>query len=355
MKKKIGIALFASSLIMVNSVSVVSADGGASQGTGSFEGNVSTNVINVDLPTLQATDEQSLAFILDPNDLIPKSKAAKYASENASFSGDKGFYFKNASGNYSNISDDITAVNKSSRDISFSVEATLSDYGSIALLSDETDFTKGGPSICLKLKGDDGSVDSIKSAAPASIDSIIEKADSSAFILSWSQAGGYTYTEAPIVSNTAFKTYSFHLEGAANKEGNWGTVNDSIHPKLDIVWKFEENLGDVDPYVEDVSILNLSTTSNTNMQLNYGAGIYSATDVTISFANTGDATVDNMSVLTDTNYAVNTNGSIVFKPKLASALKGMGVTSGDVVITFNNTQSSNGNSATTITLPLTVS
>ncbi len=365
MKKVKGVAALTAALITANSAAMVWAAETGTKGQGTFEGNVSMNIYNVVLPTINEDNNgfaSQLSFIIDPNDLITKSKNSRYSAENENivFESGKGFYFKNADGNYSAKSDDLTAVNKSSTKIDVTLQASLSNYNGISLqggdsTSNEVFGTSKSPSICINLKSGDKS-SAITEESNAELKDRIDGADESAFVLLYDQSTGYKYSQSSLASEEAFKEYTFWFTGASNMNGNWEGISDDTAPVLDLVWRFDQYLGDIAPSVNE-STLALSLEEDAMINFDFGTGDYAATDVTaISIIDSGNTNANALQ-LVSSGYAVVDleNKQIRFKKSLANVLSEAGVTTGKIKVVFNNNKESSGDYPTEITIPFTVS
>lgn len=361
MKKFKCIVAFAATVMALNSSTIVFAatQSGEANGTGTYEGNVSNAVFSVLVPTIPIEAEThhstALDFILDPNDLIVKTNALKYKTQDnneyVTFSGDKGFYFKNKDNNYSATSDTMTAKNKGINKIDVNVTATLSDYSNIALInSDPTKATNDeifgennqNAALCITLNKIVDNGDSVKSAittTAAQIGGVVDGVNGDAFTYTWAagENGGYSSTIDPNYDD--FDEYSFNFTGAANKNGNWATDLDLGTPKLNVVWEFSEHVGNTNPSIADET-LSISTTDNTVLTLNYGSGDSAATGVSkIEILGTANNAVNNTDITSKATYlTLNAeNKTITFLPGFYTAMNNAGVTAGTIRVTFNNT------------------
>jgi hypothetical protein len=371
MKKVKGAAAFTAALIAVNTTGIVFAagpqqSGGGAQGIGRFEGNVSSNVFDVEVPILPEDDSgyaSEVSFILDPNDLIKRTSAAKYAGDTFADSA-KGVYFKNkdAYDTYSGKSDKITAVNKGTNDVNVSVKAELIDYTGITLQetkpADWTTIETAGLYMAVtkdETTPDPKVIKEVDSVASAALTDSLSGLDTNGFDLTYTEEGGYQYV---IPETATYESYSFYVEGESG--GDWSAISASIAPKLDLVWNFKEDIGNVDPGIDgNPASLTLTSASDTTVTLNYGAGEYEATGVTgITLSVPSKAAFNNKDLdwLVSNNYVAvdNESGLITVKKAFAAALSDAGVAGGSFSITFNNTKDSTGDYPTTVDIPFTV-
>lgn len=139
-------------------------------GAGSLEGYVNKEAFRVVLPTISDVN-----FILDPQGLLNKAESSKYQQ------GAGAVYFANAqedgSNTYSNTSDEITIINKSSYDVEVGLSVTL-DTGDIALVAEDDLATATVPSLYLGFVEDNGTPvaidDSSYESTPATVDAVPE-------------------------------------------------------------------------------------------------------------------------------------------------------------------------------------
>jgi hypothetical protein len=366
MKKVKGIVAFVAAVMALNSATVVFAAGklgDTTKGVGTFEGNVSNNVFKVVVPAL-TEDTSTLDFILDPNDLLEKTEYAriKAADSEATFDADaKGFYFQNSTGDYSysGKSDKIIATNKSTRKVDVSIKAVVSGCSGVTFTdynnTDAMDWTSvTAPTIYLALNNDadpdtnGGTVSTnddyqneitaarapVTGATPtAELTGKIRGAKSDAFTLSYKD-GEYAYSTKEIVPTGAFQSYTFWLEGQAG--GKWDEIED-ISPELDLIWSFDEYVGDNVPsvnYDDSTNKLALSRSTDTTITLNFGTGSKKATEVSaITLKSAGN---DDQNLLNNTTFATLNDNKLTFKAALGSALSNSGASTGTIEITFNN-------------------
>ena len=222
MKKVKGAAAFTAALLAVNSATLVFAagsQGGGATGIGRFEGNVSSNVFDVEVPLLPEDDSgysSAISFIIDPNDLIRRTSAAKYEDAGETFAASaKGVYFKNENSydTYSGRSDNITAINKGTNDVHVSVKAELLDYTGITIQdtkpADWTSIDTAGLYMAItkdETTPDPQTIKEVDSAATATLKDDLSGLDTSGFDLTYTAEAGYQY----VIPDTA--TYESYLK-----------------------------------------------------------------------------------------------------------------------------------------------
>lgn len=233
-----------------------SADGDISagssiEGSGNLEGIVDKDVFKVKLPTTAAGDTN---FILDPQGLLKIADASKYKI------GAGAIYFKNkdAAGGadtYSNTSDAIEIINKSSYDIdvAFSVKVELPE-GVQMVKSEDALANATAPSIYLEMKeSEDTAGTALKAgeniAEVKLVDKVPEAAGTGYEIKATAKADGsgydYTYELGASFDETAAEKASYTLTGKCDTVADWSAVNeledDKKTVKTTIVWSAKKH------------------------------------------------------------------------------------------------------------------
>lgn len=251
--KKILAIVLSAAMVVGSSLTAFAADAtegtsGTSTGEGGVEGIVDLEVFHVTVPT--ASDTATLAYFADPQGLIQKTAQSKPAYANKNF-GPGTLFFTNASGdyNYSNKSDAITFVNKSSFKVDVDVKAkatvgTGADDINIEL-GTKSDFdgedTKG---VYLALTDDleTPTTKAITATDTADTDAkvkvVLAAAPEEAYEYSYdTESSKYKYDLVDGVNASAFATYNVYVTGAANPKATWldGTKS-VVVPEIGLTW-----------------------------------------------------------------------------------------------------------------------
>lgn len=379
MKKKTGAAVFIAALLAVNSASVVFAQRktGTGYGIGSFEGNVKPGVLNIELPleTENGEADPKLGFILDPNDLISKTKAARY--KDVTFDGTQNscFYFRNTvvdeddneKISFSNKSDELTAVNKTLKDVAVSVTATLTDYEGIDLTGDSDDFkaTVDKPTILVSLEDNDAGNDAecivdVGAGATATLESVLTASNPDAFVVEYSEANQeYRYNVGTYANQNPdmFSKYSFWINGLIAKndstnQTDWSDVSETIAPRLELVWAFKDQPADDElPGLERKTVKLSRDEEGKTINFSLGGANNLASGITqfkVSGTGLSSLDVDYISSPNSNYFEIDlVEETITIKKAFAEAVASYG-TGGTIDVMFND------KSATTATLTFTV-
>lgn len=220
---------------------------GGTNGSGTSEGHVDQELINVVLPTV-ASGSTPFAYTMDPERLIQETDAAKYA-EGTTFpdaEGDTGVYFLTAANTYSNTSNTLQAINKSSCNITLTVKVktTQNTAKDIALATSSTVATTGTPNLYLGLKvgndttvvkADEQTVTKTIAGSPANFE--IAVADDE-----------YVYQEK--ASATIWKAMNLSMEGAVS---NLAVESDTTAPTVNVTWSYAKAADDATTATDAVS------------------------------------------------------------------------------------------------------
>lgn len=269
-KKYIAITL---ATVLTLSTSVMALAG--ITGEGELEGTVDTDVYSVILPT-EAAQVANLDFILDPEELIANTDAAKY--NGADFEDGATLFFANGvseNATYSSKSDDLTVVNKSTFDVDVAVSATITGADGITLTDDKTFADDKNASVYLALVDGDNEV--AITADGASLKSKIAKAPEGAYEYSWSEQDGYKYELSVSANDMDFEDYSFNLTGACNSAGDWSEL-ESIAPSVEVTWEIKEHKDNAAPSLGTTAV-TFSKASGATIPVDLGGGDLGATGI----------------------------------------------------------------------------
>lgn len=233
--RKIAAGLLAATMVVSSSM-VAFADEGSTTGAGTLEGTVSTDVFNVDLPTI-ADGDTTFDFILDPEGLIKETGADRY--NNATF-GTGTLFFTNVTTtdagttySYSNTSDALNITNYSSIAVDVALSATVSNAEGITLTQDSTFADDTSASVYLAIT--DGTNTAAITDAGASVNTQMAAAGQGAYGIEWNDTDKKYEYVLDDSDDTLFATYSFQLTGASNANGDWSGLAD-IAPSVEVVW-----------------------------------------------------------------------------------------------------------------------
>lgn len=333
--KKFTAGALAATLVLSSSVVAFAADSaeGNTSGTGELEGTVLTDVFNVVLPTV-ADDDTTFNYILDPEGLIAKTNADRYAGK--TFEEGATLYFANsaadAANNYSSKSDALTVVNKSTTDVDVTLSATVSGVDGIVLTGDSTFADDTSTSLYLALM-DGTNTAAIDAANGASISAVIGAAPDGAYEYSWNdteQKYEYELVTGSALDAITFEDYSFQLTGACNSKGNWSGLQDAA-PVVSVTWTVKAHQDKAAPSVAQSSYV-ITAGSAVVVNVDLGVGDLAATGIaSVTYKNSTGAD----KALASSNYTF-ANGKLTFTSAFVDSLISAGVTSRDYTITFDD-------------------
>lgn len=252
--KKILAVSLAGAMVLGNASAVFAADQEASAGgSGNLEYVAKKDVFDLVFPTV-AENATTFDYILDPKGLIAETEGAKYSGKK--FDDGKTVYFLRSAqvdgtvgGNagkadYTDSSDELKVVNKSTQDINLVINAKVEEVDGITMKSDTT-FGTTEPELYLAIKGTDGTNAAENTAITTTGVEITKKiaADSNAYEVKWNstlnQYEKQLTTAASGTGYTGFKTYTFQVTGACNQVDGWDDLKDKA-PKIDLVWSVKD-------------------------------------------------------------------------------------------------------------------
>ncbi len=272
--KKILAGILATSMVFGSSTAVFAAgQSGQTKGSGKVEGQAKQEVFSVVLPT-ESDYSGVFDYVLDPMGLINNAEGDKFDPAKYDFSANTTVFFYNgydtstpAKMKYSNKSDELTVVNKSSMPIDLTVSLKASKVDGITL----TNATPTGSdtSLYLALEGQKYTKDvsGTETADAAGLDTKAVNSNGvaalsvnlagitatgtgeKAFIIQWNPIrNGYEYVEntdaaAPTKTTTLYK---FKVTGECNADpsADWlDILQAGDTPELEIIWSIEDPTG----------------------------------------------------------------------------------------------------------------
>lgn len=337
--KRILAVAMATTMVMGMSLTAFAADGdttgtGSGTGTGSSEGHVEQKHMNVVLPT--DADTTTFAYTMDPERLIQTTSGDKYAAGTTfpKADADTGVYFLTGEKTYSNESNELQIINKSSHDIKVDVKVkTTATDGStdIPLATAALESTETDPKLYLAAvvgEGNDATTQILSATEATVTKKLAGNSDNYQIVVqenSTSHEKEYVYKQKTS-GLTAWKALKFKVKGEVSKATIAGTTT---APKITVTWSFAEpgqsdtNLSTdgVGTYSEDsapsIANTNVSITANTaaTIPVNLGAGSLAATTVKSAVLN-GTGTLE----LLDGSgtFATYSNGTLTLTAALAS-------------------------------------
>ncbi len=239
--KKILAIVLATSMMLGSSITALADEpvtSGGTNGSGSNEGHVEKELINVVLPTVPE-GSTPFAYTMDPERLIQATSAARYA-EGTTFpeaEDDTGVYFLTAENTYANSSNTLQAINKSSCAITLTVKVktTQNTAKDIALATSSTVATTGTPNLYLGLKV--GNETKVVSAEEQTVTKNIAGVPSNfeVAVQTNAETGAKSYVYQEKASATTWKAMNLSMEGAVS---NLAVESDTTAPTVNVTWSY---------------------------------------------------------------------------------------------------------------------
>lgn len=175
----------------------------------------SESILNVEMPVIEEDGESSLNFILDPQELLYRTGAARY--DGGSVEEGATLLFHNREGQYdfSSNSDRLTIKNKSMVPVTVKISVYITELHEISIREDK-DFAEGERCFYLAVVDSRGNEQPISSKGEAFI----------------------SFDMNAMEENGTCEEYSFGLTGLCNSNANWKGVSES--PDIKIMWQIEE-------------------------------------------------------------------------------------------------------------------
>lgn len=332
--KKMAALVLAASMVMSSAMVAFAEDpvtpGGTGNvsGTGTVEGHVNKEVLNVDLPTVPV-GTSAFAYTMDPERLIQGTDAAKYA-EGTNFpdkNGDTGVYFLTGDDTYANTSNIYQVINKSSAAVDLTVEV-IAEQNSAKDITLGTSTTPTGttPELYLGLKV--GNTDQAVSLTKASVTKTIAGTPGNFKIAVVTGEDGttksYAYQEKE--DATSWKAMNISMTGSVN---NVDIAADTTAPTVKVTWSWKKAADNATASADAVDYTGVPATSSVPSTVTIPA----SGDITVAVTTGTDeaeltslittAFAGNMLTMTNGYGATYADNTITLGSKIVSALRGM--------------------------------
>lgn len=258
--RKLLAASLAVSMVMGSSVVAFAEDQNASSsGSGETQYVAETDVFSVVFPTV-AEDATTFDYLLDPSGLIAETGGDRYTGK--AFDDGKSVYFLRSSKvdgtvggtagtancDYTDKSDEIKVVNKSTEAVELVVSAKVVDVPEGMKMAESKTFSGTDTELYLGVVGTDGTTPDEKAITENGVElkASIE-ADEDAYEVKWDSTEGQYKKQltanASADTYTGFKSYSFQLTGACNTATgtDWSGLTDAA-PKVDLTWSVKDTI-----------------------------------------------------------------------------------------------------------------
>ncbi|MBO4912350.1 MAG: hypothetical protein J5504_06450 [Butyrivibrio sp.] len=201
------------------------------------------DVVSVALPSVSEDGDSPFDFIIDPQELIFATDAAKYGG--GKVEGGATLLFRNHDGefDFSRRSDRLTVKNQSNVPVVVTITASIDDLGDIDVVGSPDFGDSDACSMYLAVVDDEGNEKPISEEGEISVSTEMREAPEDAYVYRIDEENGsYSYEFSRSPEEIDFDSYSFGLTGYCNPNGNWQDI--SIHPIVRITWKVEPLLSE---------------------------------------------------------------------------------------------------------------
>lgn len=196
------------------------------------------NIISVIFPSICEQESSPLDFLIDPEQLVYQTDAAKYGGGRVDSGATLLFRNHNGDYNFSRYSDKFTITNQSNVPVVVKVTASIANIDSIEMVGNTNFGETTVTSMYMAIVDDEGHERPLQENGEVSITIEMQEAPENAYAYYIDENSGtqsYSMTSSP--ENIAFDVYSFGLVGYCNPNGDWASVKES--PKVTLTWSFE--------------------------------------------------------------------------------------------------------------------
>lgn len=186
-------------------------------------------VLNVEMPVIEGTEKSLFDFVLDPQELLYKTKGVRFGGGNVEKGATLLFHNKEGQYDFSSVSDHLTITNKSFEPVVVTVTVSLMDLNEI-IISENKEFFEGERSFYLAIVDNQGNEQPVLAEGTASVHFEMDAMEK---------------LGVPV-------SYSFGLTGTCNPNADWKGV--STRPVIKIIWCVEPKKTEANEQVSEVSM-----------------------------------------------------------------------------------------------------
>ncbi|WP_049960324.1 hypothetical protein [Pseudobutyrivibrio sp. LB2011] len=203
-------------------------------------------IVSVMFPSLSDEGPSPLDFLIDPQQLVYATDAAKYGGGRV----DEGatMLFRNHGGEYdfSRYSDKFTFRNQSNVPVIVTVTARITNLEEIEMVSNTNFGDSEACSMYMAVVDDEGNERPLIEDGSVTLEVRMQAAPENAYIYNIdNETGSYSYEMAGDPDSIGFDQYSFGLVGYCNPNGNWEDM--TVAPRVTLTWTAEPILPDPEP------------------------------------------------------------------------------------------------------------
>lgn len=196
------------------------------------------DVVSISLPIINESETSVFDFILDPQELLYRTDAARYGGGRVEEGATLLFYNKEGEYDFSKHSDWLTVTNRSTVPVQVTVTAQLVDLGDIKLAESDDFGENTEPAVYIAIEDDKGNIQPLSANGEAVIHLEMAAAPENTYVFRLDEENHtYEYGMSMDPDKVDFDTYSFGLVGACNSNAEWQDI--SVHPTITVIWCVE--------------------------------------------------------------------------------------------------------------------
>lgn len=196
------------------------------------------DVVSISLPVVSESETSVFDFILDPQELLYSTDAARYGGGRVEEGATLLFYNKEGEYDFSKHSDWLTVTNRSTVPVQVMVTAQVMDFEDVKLAESDDFGESTEPEVYLAIEDDKGNILPLSADGQTTINLEMSAAPENAYVFKLDEENHtYQYGMSMDPSMVNFDTYSFGLTGACNSNADWRDI--SIHPTITVTWRVE--------------------------------------------------------------------------------------------------------------------
>lgn len=196
------------------------------------------DVVSISLPVISESETSVFDFIMDPQELLYTTDAARYGGGRVEEGATLLFHNQEGEYDFSKHSDWLTVTNRSTVPVQVTVTAQLTDLGDIKLAESDDFGESTEPEVYFAIEDDEGNILPLSADGQAAIHLEMSAAPENTYVFRLDEENHtYQYGMSMDPDKVDFDTYSFGLVGACNSNAEWQDI--SVHPTITVTWCVE--------------------------------------------------------------------------------------------------------------------
>lgn len=224
---------------------------------------IEDDVVSISLPVISESETSVFDFIMDPQELLYMTDAARYGGGRVEEGATLLFYNKEGEYDFSKHSDWLTVTNRSTVPVQLTVTAQVTDFGDIKLAKSADFGESTEPEVYLAIEDGEGNILPLSADGQTAIHLEMSAVPENTYVFRLDEENHtYRYGMSMDPDMIDFDTYSFGLVGACNSNAEWQGI--LINPTITVTWCVEPIIPEEPDEISEEEFVEEGNESTTN-------------------------------------------------------------------------------------------